>query len=156
MCSMTKYLMVGFFLFLSEAEACPLDMKFECTICEKQFPRKDQLRRHEFQHKDISEYPYECEVCKKKFIEITRLRYHVQKHHQETPHVRYPGESRQRKVNNEKQVQQNKYTYLELLFYSYYFTLVNSLLNRTTKSTDKATNHNLRSDNLFNIVKCLY
>ena len=60
----------------------------------KRFARKEQMKRHEFQHKDPSEYPHECDICKKKFIEITRLKYHTRKHHggeetPTTPHVRW-------------------------------------------------------------------
>ena len=104
---------------LSEPSVNISKKKFQCTLCEKQFTRREQLKKHELKHKDPSEYLHECDICKKKFTQITQLKQHTRNHHKasdrkSTPHVRATRSSR-RAVNGKEQTEQKKYDFLKLL-----------------------------------------
>ena len=93
------------------------ERKLQCDVCEKCFKTENKLKRHEFQHKDPSEYPHECDICKKKFIEITKLKQHTRKHHKAAdapiiPHVRFITVDEEA-TNETGQGEENKYEFLE-------------------------------------------
>lgn len=61
----------------------PADRKFVCNVCDKRFPVKDKLIRHERTH--TGEKPFTCQFCGKGFAAKDKLVRHVRIHTGEKP-----------------------------------------------------------------------
>uniref|UniRef100_A0A8D8P3M2 Zinc finger protein 300 n=2 Tax=Culex pipiens TaxID=7175 RepID=A0A8D8P3M2_CULPI len=63
------------------------ERNFECSICQKRFPKQIQLSNHANSHLDKSERPFACDQCDRKFTSKTRLIAHGRIHTGEKPYL---------------------------------------------------------------------
>lgn len=59
----------------TEENACA---KYACTVCDKKFNRKSNLKDHMITHSDVK--PFSCETCQKRFTNASNLTKHKQLH----------------------------------------------------------------------------
>ncbi|KAL9707893.1 hypothetical protein quinque_011411 [Culex quinquefasciatus] len=63
------------------------ERNFECSICQKRFPKQIQLSNHANSHLEKSERPFACDQCDRKFTSKTRLIAHGRIHTGEKPYL---------------------------------------------------------------------
>ncbi|KAI8898715.1 hypothetical protein BC833DRAFT_538868 [Globomyces pollinis-pini] len=57
---------------------------YQCTICKKQFKRKEHLKDHSIIHENITEF-YNCSICNQKFKHAYQLNFHLKNHSDDRP-----------------------------------------------------------------------
>ena len=54
--------------------------KFQCELCQKKFPRHEDLMNHqELEH--FKDKPYDCKECNENFHSMSEMRDHLKKNH---------------------------------------------------------------------------
>ncbi|KAK7790884.1 hypothetical protein R5R35_010748 [Gryllus longicercus] len=75
----------GHLLTHSDSNSCP---KHICSICNKSFKLKSQLKQHKTLHTGLK--PYKCELCEKSFALGVYLKAHMQCHKKRDTYVQCP------------------------------------------------------------------
>lgn len=76
------------FSWLQKHRKTHMNLKIECTICNKQLSSTESVKRHMSVHEKKRKKKYKCQICSCKYFHESDLVYHVKTTHEQTDKIK--------------------------------------------------------------------